>query len=65
MKAEARPVKASEDSIGTTLVEEMKRTNADMLVMGAYGHTRLREFILGGATRSQLRGMTLPVLFAH
>lgn len=65
VKAEARPVKASEDSITTTLVEEMKRTNADMLVMGAYGHTRLREFILGGATRSQLRGMTLPVLFAH
>ena len=38
---------------------------ADLLVMGAYGHSRLREFVLGGATRSVLAAMTLPVLMAH
>jgi nucleotide-binding universal stress UspA family protein len=38
---------------------------ADLLVMGAYGHSRLREFILGGMTRSLLREMTVPVLLSH
>jgi nucleotide-binding universal stress UspA family protein len=38
---------------------------ADLLVMGAYGHSRLREFILGGVTRSLLREMTVPVLLSH
>jgi nucleotide-binding universal stress UspA family protein len=38
---------------------------ADLLVMGAYGHSRLREFILGGVTRSLLREMTIPVLLSH
>jgi nucleotide-binding universal stress UspA family protein len=33
--------------------------------MGAYGHSRLREFILGGVTRSLLREMTVPVLLSH
>ena len=43
----------------------MVEAQFDMLVMGAYGHSRLREFVLGGATRSILRQMTLPVLMAH
>jgi nucleotide-binding universal stress UspA family protein len=38
---------------------------ADLLVMGAYGHSRLREFILGGVTRSLLQEMTIPVLLSH
>jgi nucleotide-binding universal stress UspA family protein len=33
--------------------------------MGAYGHSRLREFILGGVTQSMLRSMTVPVLMSH
>jgi nucleotide-binding universal stress UspA family protein len=37
----------------------------DMMVMGAYGHSRLREAILGGATRAVLEGVTIPVLMAH
>lgn len=65
VKAESRPVKASDESVSVALAEESKRTNADMLVMGAYGHSRFREFILGGATRGQMRDMTLPVLFSH
>jgi len=40
-------------------------SGADFLVMGGYGHSRLREFILGGATRGILSAMTLPVLMSH
>jgi nucleotide-binding universal stress UspA family protein len=36
-----------------------------MLVMGGYGHSRLREFILGGATRDILDSMTVPTLMSH
>jgi nucleotide-binding universal stress UspA family protein len=39
--------------------------SADLLVMGCYGHSRAREFVLGGATRSILQSMTLPVLMSH
>lgn len=39
--------------------------SAELLVMGCYGHSRAREWVLGGATRSVLRSMTLPVLMAH
>ena len=38
---------------------------ADLLVIGAYGHSRVRELLLGGATRSILQSMTLPVLMSH
>ncbi len=40
-------------------------TGADMVVMGAYGHSRFREAILGGATRNQLEHAAVPVLMAH
>ena len=39
--------------------------NADMIVMGGYGHSRLREFILGGVTRGILESMTVPALMSH
>ena len=38
---------------------------ADLLVMGAYGHSRLRELVLGGATHTVLSEMTVPVLMSH
>jgi len=50
---------------GEVLLERVESRGAGLLVMGAHGHTRLREFILGGATRSVLRGMKRPVLFSH
>ncbi len=40
-------------------------SGADFMVMGGYGHSRLREFILGGATRGILASMTVPVLMSH
>jgi nucleotide-binding universal stress UspA family protein len=39
--------------------------DVDFIVMGGYGRSRLREFVLGGVTRSMLRTMTVPVLMSH
>jgi len=56
---------APADDVGAALLSHAAQTGADYLVMGAYGHSRLREFVLGGATRSVLASMTVPVLMAH
>ena len=50
---------------GELLLARAGQLGADLLVMGCYGHGRLRELALGGATRGALRAMTLPVLMAH
>jgi nucleotide-binding universal stress UspA family protein len=50
---------------GDVLLNEAAELNADLIVMGGYGHSRLREFVLGGATRTLLKQMTAPVLLAH
>jgi nucleotide-binding universal stress UspA family protein len=50
---------------GEVLLDQAAAHAADLLVMGAYGHTRLRETVFGGATRHVLREATLPVLFAN
>jgi nucleotide-binding universal stress UspA family protein len=52
-------------SAGEALLSLAADTGADLLVMGCYGHGRAREFVLGGATRTVLQSMTLPVLMAH
>lgn len=49
---------------GATLLDAAMAEGADLLVMGAYGHSRLREIVLGGATREVLRSARLPVLFS-
>ncbi len=51
--------------IGAALLSLAADTSADLLVMGCYGHTRAREWVLGGATRAILKSMTVPVLMAH
>lgn len=52
-------------STGPAVRNEAVRTAADLIVMGAYGHSRLREWMLGGATRDVLNSATVPVLVAH
>jgi nucleotide-binding universal stress UspA family protein len=52
-------------AVGEALLSLAADLQAGLLVMGCYGHSRLREIVLGGATRDVLRGMTLPVLMAH
>lgn len=51
--------------IGNALLSLAADIGADLLVMGAYGHQRWREIVLGGVTRRVLQSMTLPVLMAH
>lgn len=62
---EAEPVIIADDGQepGAILLEQVQSQGADLLVMGAYGHSRLREMILGGATRHVLQAATVPVLF--
>lgn len=51
--------------VSDVLNRHVRDTRADLVVMGAYGHSRFREAILGGATRSMLEKATVPVLMAH
>ncbi len=55
----------AEIDVGNALLSHAADRGSDLLVMGGYGHSRLREFVLGGATRTILRSMTVPVLMAH
>ncbi len=50
---------------GEALLSAAADLGADLIVMGAYGHTRFREVVLGGVTRTVLHSMTVPVLMAH
>jgi nucleotide-binding universal stress UspA family protein len=53
------------ESTGDALLSHAADGAYDLLVMGAYGHARFQELVLGGATRSILSAMTLPVLMSH
>lgn len=53
------------DAPATMLLAEAHRISADVIVAGAYGHTRLREWVLGGATYDLLQSSDLPILMAH
>jgi len=53
------------EGIGADLLHAAGDVHADLLVMGGYGHTRLREWVLGGATREVLEKATIPVLMRH
>lgn len=55
----------SAGGVGDTILSHAADIGADMVVMGGYGHSRLRQFILGGATRDMLATMTVPTLMAH
>lgn len=56
---------SSDEKAGVAILKASHQHGADMLVMGAYGRSWFREWVLGGATRHVLRHMTLPVLMAH
>jgi nucleotide-binding universal stress UspA family protein len=55
----------SDTNIGAALLRTAADRNCDVLVMGCYGHSRLREFVFGGATRHVLQNMPIPVLMSH
>lgn len=56
---------AESDTLGDQLLSRACDLGAELLVMGCYGHSRMREWMLGGTSRTVLRSMTLPVLMAH
>jgi nucleotide-binding universal stress UspA family protein len=56
---------ALEDSRGEAILQIVDRIGADMIVMGAYTHGRLRRFIMGGVTKTIVENTTIPVLMAH
>jgi nucleotide-binding universal stress UspA family protein len=51
--------------VADTLLSHAADTDADLMVMGGYGHSRFREFVLGGTTREVLSSITLPVMMSH
>jgi nucleotide-binding universal stress UspA family protein len=51
--------------VANSLLSLAADLSTDFLVMGGYGHSRIREFILGGATRGILASMTVPTLMSH
>lgn len=65
VNAEARVLDAGGDPVGATLLSAAADDDADMLVMGAYGHSRMREMLLGGVTRYMVAHAGIPVLLAH
>ena len=65
MRAELRRLGSAGLDVGDVLLNVVANESADLLVMAAYGHSRIRELILGGATRTVLRQMTVPVLLSR
>jgi nucleotide-binding universal stress UspA family protein len=65
VKCELASSVATEIDVADDLLSRVSDYGADLLVMGIYGHSRLREFVFGGATRKVLRHMTVPVLMSH
>jgi nucleotide-binding universal stress UspA family protein len=51
--------------VGSLILSRAADMAADLIVMGAYGHSRIRELILGGATRKLFKSMTVPTLMSH
>jgi nucleotide-binding universal stress UspA family protein len=65
VRAEVMVLAKTLPRVSEVLSRHLRDTNADMLVMGAYGHSRFREAILGGATRDLLEEAQVPVFLAH
>jgi nucleotide-binding universal stress UspA family protein len=51
--------------VANAILSHVADGSTNLLVMGGYGHSRLREFVFGGATRGMLSAMTVPVFMSH
>ncbi len=65
IKIEVERVVSRDIDVANTILSQLANEGGDLLVMGAYGHSRLREYVLGGVTRTILAEMTVPVLMSH
>jgi nucleotide-binding universal stress UspA family protein len=65
LKVDVHRISGGNIDVGDALLSHAADSGADLMVMGGYGHSRLREFVMGGATRSIFESMTVPVLISH
>jgi len=65
VKVQVETVPAADIDVANAILSYVSDVSADLIVMGGYGHSRMREFILGGATRGILGSMTVPVFLSH
>jgi nucleotide-binding universal stress UspA family protein len=65
VKIEVKQMTSPDIDVASTILSYAADSSADLIVMGAYGHSRLREFVLGCVTRGMLEAMTVPVLMSH
>jgi nucleotide-binding universal stress UspA family protein len=65
LTVEVKRITSPDIDVASTILSYAADSSADLIVMGGYGHSRLREFVLGGATRGILESMTVPVLMSH
>jgi nucleotide-binding universal stress UspA family protein len=65
LNVDLKRIVATDTDVANTLLSHAADTSVDFIVMGGYGHSRLREFILGGATNGILASMTIPTLMSH
>ena len=65
VKVEVNEIVASDIDVANVILSHASDLAADLMVMGGYGHSRLREFVLGGATRSILATMTISTIMSH
>ena len=65
MKVEVDSIVTIDTDVASTILSHAADISADVLVMGGYGHSRLREFVLGGVTRGILGSLTFPTLMSH
>jgi nucleotide-binding universal stress UspA family protein len=65
LKVEVKRTVLGDIDVADVILSHAADAGTDFIVMGGYGHSRLREFVLGGVTRSIFRSMTVPVLMSH
>lgn len=65
LKIDVEVTSAPDVDVADTILNWIADQSASMVVMGGYGHSRLREFVLGGVTRTMLSSMTVPVFLSH
>jgi len=65
LKVEVKRIVATDIDVPNTILSHAADSGADFIVMGGFGHSRLREFVLGGTTRGILAAMTVPTLMSH
>ncbi|MFZ0609539.1 MAG: universal stress protein [Xanthobacteraceae bacterium] len=65
LKVDVHRITGGNIDVADALLSHAADSGADFMVMGGYGHSRLREFVLGGVTHSIFKSMTVPVLMSH